>query len=67
MVNIMIKSICEKHIFIPFYRHDKLLKLSLVLNADVHDDNVPDPDNTYELTADNVKKILAIHMRFRQA
>lgn len=24
-----------------------------------------DPDETYELTGDNVKKILAIHMRFR--
>ena len=24
-----------------------------------------DPDNTYELTSDNVKKMLAIHMRFR--
>jgi hypothetical protein len=26
---------------------------------------VYDPDPTYELTTDNVKKILAIHMRFR--
>ena len=24
-----------------------------------------DPDQAYELTTDNVKKILAIHMRFR--
>jgi hypothetical protein len=24
-----------------------------------------DPDESYELTNDNVKKILAIHMRFR--
>ena len=24
-----------------------------------------DPDPTYELTTDNVQKILAIHMRFR--
>ncbi len=24
-----------------------------------------DPDPTYELTTDNVEKILAIHMRFR--
>ena len=24
-----------------------------------------DPDRAYELTTDNVKKILAIHMRFR--
>jgi len=26
---------------------------------------VYDPDPTYELTADNVKKMLAIYMRFR--
>lgn len=26
---------------------------------------VHDPDRAYELTTDNVKKILAIHMRFR--
>ena len=26
-----------------------------------------DPDSAYELTTDNVKKILAIHMRFRYA
>jgi len=24
-----------------------------------------DPDSTYELTTDNVKKIMAIYMRFR--
>lgn len=24
-----------------------------------------DPDRAYELTTDNVKKIMAIHMRFR--
>ena len=26
---------------------------------------VIDPDSTYELTTDNVKKIMAIYMRFR--
>ena len=26
---------------------------------------VHDPDKSYELTTDNVEKILAIHMRFR--
>lgn len=26
---------------------------------------IVDPDKTYELTTDNVKKILAIYMRFR--
>jgi hypothetical protein len=28
-------------------------------------ENPYDPDETYELTTDNVKKILAIYMRFR--
>ena len=28
-------------------------------------DMVYDPDPTYELTADNVKKMMAIYMRFR--
>jgi len=28
-------------------------------------DIIYDPDPTYELTADNVKKMLAIYMRFR--
>lgn len=28
-------------------------------------EDVFDPDPTYELTTDNVKKILAIYMRFR--
>ena len=28
-------------------------------------ENVYDPDPTYELTTDNVKKMLAIFMRFR--
>ena len=31
----------------------------------VNSSNVHDPDETYELTMDNVKKILAIQMRFR--
>jgi hypothetical protein len=31
----------------------------------VRDGVVFDPDETYELTTDNVKKILAIYMRFR--
>jgi hypothetical protein len=29
------------------------------------DGEIIDPDDTYELTTDNVKKILAIYMRFR--
>ena len=28
-------------------------------------EDVYDPDETYELTMDNMMKILAIHMRFR--
>ena len=47
------------------FRHMKLQKLSLVLKENVDCENIDDPDETYELTADNVKKILAIHMRFR--
>ena len=42
-------------------RCEKILKMCRVLGIDL----VHDPDNTYELTADNVKKMLAIHMRFR--
>uniref|UniRef100_A0A8D2D6D2 E3 ubiquitin-protein ligase RNF213 n=1 Tax=Sciurus vulgaris TaxID=55149 RepID=A0A8D2D6D2_SCIVU len=42
-------------------RHEKLLRLCLALG-------IPwaiDPDETYELTTDNILKILAIEMRFR--
>ncbi|XP_065503793.1 E3 ubiquitin-protein ligase RNF213 [Caloenas nicobarica] len=42
-------------------RHEKLEKLCMVLG--IH--WVVDPDETYELTTDNVLKILAIEMRFR--
>ncbi|KAK1794252.1 hypothetical protein P4O66_011142, partial [Electrophorus voltai] len=42
-------------------RKDKIKKLSFVVGADLWFD----PDPTYELTADNVMKMLAIHMRFR--
>ncbi|XP_076855501.1 E3 ubiquitin-protein ligase rnf213-beta isoform X2 [Brachyhypopomus gauderio] len=41
-------------------RVNKIKKLSFVVGA-----KVCDPDPTYELTADNVMKMLAIHMRFR--
>ncbi|XP_046581771.1 E3 ubiquitin-protein ligase rnf213-beta-like, partial [Haliotis rubra] len=43
-------------------RHDRLAKLCSVMPGV---DFVHDPDDTYELTTDNVKKILAIYMRFR--
>ncbi|XP_071122875.1 E3 ubiquitin-protein ligase RNF213-like [Mytilus edulis] len=42
-------------------RQDKILKLCNVMGINV----AHDPDPTYELTTDNVKKILAIYMRFR--
>ncbi|VDH93225.1 ubiquitin carboxyl-terminal hydrolase 34 [Mytilus galloprovincialis] len=42
-------------------RHEKILKLCNVMGLDM----AHDPDDTYELTTDNVKKILAIYMRFR--
>ncbi|XP_071112375.1 E3 ubiquitin-protein ligase rnf213-alpha-like [Haliotis cracherodii] len=43
-------------------RYDRLSKLCSVMPGV---DFVHDPDDTYELTTDNVKKILAIYMRFR--
>ncbi|XP_068134511.1 LOW QUALITY PROTEIN: E3 ubiquitin-protein ligase RNF213-like [Hyperolius riggenbachi] len=42
-------------------RHEKITKLSLVLGIQWP----MDPDETYELTMDNILKILAIKMRFR--
>ncbi|XP_071951998.1 E3 ubiquitin-protein ligase rnf213-alpha-like [Antedon mediterranea] len=42
-------------------RDEKLMKLCMVMGIKY----VSNPDDTYELTTDNVKKILAIHMRFR--
>ncbi|XP_045839965.1 E3 ubiquitin-protein ligase RNF213 isoform X2 [Meles meles] len=42
-------------------RHEKLAKLCLVLGIQW----LLDPDETYELTMDNMLKILAIEMRFR--
>ena len=44
-------------------RMQKLQQLGMVLGVEI--DNITDPDDTYELTTDNVKKMLAIHMRFR--
>ncbi|XP_071137099.1 E3 ubiquitin-protein ligase rnf213-alpha-like [Mytilus edulis] len=42
-------------------RLEKITKLCNVMGLDI----IHDPDETYELTTDNVKKILAIYMRFR--
>jgi hypothetical protein len=43
------------------YRGDKINKICRVLGVEWPQD----PDETYELTEDNAKKMLAIHMRFR--
>ncbi|RXN38155.1 E3 ubiquitin-protein ligase RNF213-alpha-like protein [Labeo rohita] len=42
-------------------RHEKIESLSRVLGTH----SSTDPDKTYELTTDNMLKMLAIHMRFR--
>lgn len=44
-------------------RETKIQKISLVVGARIRKQFDPDP--TYELTSDNVMKMLAIHMRFR--
>ena len=43
------------------HRGDKIEKLCGVMGVEWP----YDPDGAYELTTDNFKKILAIHMRFR--
>ena len=48
-------------LFFSFHREQKILKLCNVMGIDMPHD----PDDTYELTTDNVKKIMAIYMRFR--
>jgi len=49
--------ILEKYIF----RDEKIAKLCNIMGIKFPHD----PDSTYELTIDNVKKIMAIYMRFR--
>lgn len=44
-----------------YCRYLKIRKLCDVMGVD----DPHDPDESYELTTDNVKKILAIYMRFR--
>lgn len=47
-------------------RPDKIKRISCVVGTKKGmTDREFDPDSTYELTADNVMKMLAIHMRFR--
>ena len=52
---------CSDQYLIIFYRDKKIQKLCNVMGLKM----AHDPDETYELTTDNVKKILAIYMRFR--
>ena len=55
------------------FREDKINQLCSVMGVNrLYDPDTVmgvnrsyDPDTAYELTTDNVKKILAIHMRFR--
>ena len=48
-------------VIVPCFRADMIQRLCSVMGIDwLHD-----PDESYELTGDNVKKILAIYMRFR--
>lgn len=48
--------------FINFFRNLKIRVLCRVMGLEESD---YDPDPTYELTIDNMKKMLAIHMRLR--
>ncbi|XP_059181122.1 E3 ubiquitin-protein ligase rnf213-beta [Centropristis striata] len=57
-------SLTEDFDLLP--RPDKIKRISCVVGAQKGMmDRSFDPDPTYELTADNVMKMLAIHMRFR--
>ncbi|KAA0724979.1 E3 ubiquitin-protein ligase rnf213-beta [Triplophysa tibetana] len=57
-------NLCED--FDDLSREDKIQRISFVVGAKKGWENGKfDPDPTYELTADNVMKMLAIHMRFR--
>ncbi|ESO09860.1 hypothetical protein HELRODRAFT_190307 [Helobdella robusta] len=49
------------YIWILLRRMEKLQKMCLVMGKEY----MHDPDNTFELTADNVKKLMAIYMRFK--
>lgn len=51
--------------FINVTRKQKIDKLWKVMGVEVDDKHWYDPDPTYELTTDNVKKMLAMYMRFR--
>ncbi|XP_036938207.1 E3 ubiquitin-protein ligase rnf213-beta [Acanthopagrus latus] len=60
------QRICLTEDFDQLPRPDKIKRISCVVGAKKGiTDRQFDPDPTYELTADNVMKMLAIHMRFR--
>lgn len=60
------QRICLTEDFDQLLRPDKIKRISCVVGAKKGiRDRQFDPDPTYELTADNVMKMLAIHMRFR--
>ena len=54
------ESVTSCHLFVAL-RGEKIEKLCGVMGVEWP----YDPDDSYELTTDNLKKILAIHMRFR--
>ena len=66
-MSILVIGICltSERMFFSFiylrFRYEKIQRLCSVMGIQW----VYDPDKSYELTGDNVKKILAIYMRFR--
>lgn len=53
---------CFENCFLKcVFREQKIERLCRVVGNDLPQD----PDETYELTTDNVKKMMAIYMRFR--
>ncbi|KAM6951514.1 E3 ubiquitin-protein ligase rnf213-beta [Aplochiton taeniatus] len=66
MVDLELQNISLTEDFDSLPRADKIKRISLVVGAKKGKvRGAFDPDPTYELTADNVMKMLAIHMRFR--
>lgn len=60
------QHICLTEDFDQLNRQDKIQRISRVVGANKGNRNRDfDPDPTYELTSDNVMKMLAIQMRFR--
>ena len=59
------QHICLTEDFDLLDRQDKIKRISRVVGSKSNRNRDFDPDPTYELTSDNVRKMLAIHMRFR--